>query len=530
MSILKAAQKGKLDSVKTAIESGEDVDARDAELLTPLMYAGLYAKQKVCNYLLAVGAKVNAVSKSDWTPLMYAAHGGNRKIVRMLLEAGAKVDARNDYGKTALIEAAFEGHDDVIVELLAAGADIDVVASNPPGATALSEAIRQGRESTAKLLISEGANLRIAETGVESVLVTAGHRGWTELALLAISAGADVNLSPRYGDTPLMAALRFSHADIVKALLLSGADLQIKNGQGDGVLKCMGAVSVDLADLVLSKLRLTKEEENQLFISGICEGNLPLLKFLRARGFSLPQGSLSYGALKGEEMVRFLLSEGVDPNEKDLHRRCPLQVAINYGDLTVTKLLILSGAKEHDLDELGSTALHVAAGAGHTEIVHWLIQQDAEVNALTKNGVSPLMLAAKTGNFQNAKALLSAGADLNLLDSSGVSALGYAAGKWEPSMETVELLLGLGADPNAGPESGRPIMQACSSGFFEERYSKPNSIEKDKLAPYIERLLRAGAKTQIKARGWGNEELTALEFARATRCPEVIEMLIQHGA
>ena len=49
---------------------------------------------------LRSGADVNAKDEDGWTALMYAAHNPNPEVVSVLLEAGADVDAKDKNGLT----------------------------------------------------------------------------------------------------------------------------------------------------------------------------------------------------------------------------------------------------------------------------------------------------------------------------------------------------------------------------------------------------------------------------------------------
>jgi len=72
-----------------------DVDSRDADGRTPLMYAILAEDPdlKMIDYLLNHGADVNAAEQAGWTPLHFAARDRKREIVEMLLARGALVDS-----------------------------------------------------------------------------------------------------------------------------------------------------------------------------------------------------------------------------------------------------------------------------------------------------------------------------------------------------------------------------------------------------------------------------------------------------
>jgi endonuclease YncB( thermonuclease family) len=73
--------------------------------------------------LLAGGADVNAPDAEELTPLHYAAFAGNAALVRLLLHHHANPGARDAFGFTPLHAAAREGHLEAARALVAAGAE-----------------------------------------------------------------------------------------------------------------------------------------------------------------------------------------------------------------------------------------------------------------------------------------------------------------------------------------------------------------------------------------------------------------------
>jgi ankyrin repeat protein len=81
-----------------------------------------------------------------------------------------------------------------------------------------------------------------------------------------------------------------------------------------------------------------------------------------------------------EQMVNFLLSQGDDPNQEDLH---------------------------------GATALHRAIDANHPACVIELLKHVADINRKDAYGVSPLFQAVQDNQIEMSALLLGYGADIN---------------------------------------------------------------------------------------------------------------------
>jgi ankyrin repeat protein len=102
------------------------VNARDGDDNTALSIAIKSRDPEWTGYLLDKGADPNlAAGRAGDTPLIIAARLGFDQAVEWLLGMGANVDATNKMGETALIAAVQQRQTQTVRRLLAAGADPD---------------------------------------------------------------------------------------------------------------------------------------------------------------------------------------------------------------------------------------------------------------------------------------------------------------------------------------------------------------------------------------------------------------------
>lgn len=131
----RAVQFGEADKISELMQSGLDVEARNARGFTPLHEAIWDGKQEIVKLLLEGGANVNApiTQGLDWTPLHEASRFGFNGIIDMLLEKGADINSRNTKGRTPLDIAEQYRQAGTVKHMVARGAktssEVRVVAS-----------------------------------------------------------------------------------------------------------------------------------------------------------------------------------------------------------------------------------------------------------------------------------------------------------------------------------------------------------------------------------------------------------------
>ena len=151
-----ACKVGNIDEVKRLIEQGVDVNARDSNGWTPLVFAAGSGHAEIADLLIDNNADVTSQTNEGRNALMYAAaYFGHTDIARILIDNDADIDAIDNKGLTALMLAARRGHIDTAGLLLNNGADIDTKCND--GMTALMYATDNGHTDIVDLLKESGA-------------------------------------------------------------------------------------------------------------------------------------------------------------------------------------------------------------------------------------------------------------------------------------------------------------------------------------------------------------------------------------
>jgi len=98
-----AVMHGKLDIAKRLLDFGADVNQRNNDGSTPLMWAGFPKgnPRQISEFLLNRGADIDAVNRDGCTALMIALHYYHFPKAELLVERGADIRIRNRLGKTA---------------------------------------------------------------------------------------------------------------------------------------------------------------------------------------------------------------------------------------------------------------------------------------------------------------------------------------------------------------------------------------------------------------------------------------------
>ena len=110
MEFFAAVESGDFQVVSKILRSDVDIDARNADGLTPLMIAVEVGHVEIVRELLSKGADVNArIGFYGITALTLASrHGSDSEIFQLLIQAGARKDIHDDRSRIPVIVTELE--------------------------------------------------------------------------------------------------------------------------------------------------------------------------------------------------------------------------------------------------------------------------------------------------------------------------------------------------------------------------------------------------------------------------------------
>ncbi|TYZ67149.1 hypothetical protein PybrP1_008412, partial [[Pythium] brassicae (nom. inval.)] len=239
-----------------------------------------------------------------------------------------------------MLDAAARGDASVVRSLLSAGGDgvaSLVQAADSDGRTVLAYAVGSGSVECVAALLQSGAEVDAADRRGRTPLMVAAS---FEVAAQLISSGAQTTATDRRGQTPL------HHT--VKAKRLEVADVLLRNGASD----------VNAKDCRFSAVSVCKPD---YFSEDIWGDELSV----RVRD----EGKF----LRGVKIIKLLLRNGADVNDKDKNGRTALSLAAHVARPDLIRTLLRNGASVNLTDDGGLSPLYHALELNQIEAFAQLI-------------------------------------------------------------------------------------------------------------------------------------------------------------
>ena len=221
-TLMEAARKENVEALRKLLNAGENVNARDYDGDTALIYAVRENTNEVVRFLIDSGGYVNeatleaAVERKDFDILrtilkkefdrdtlnrllsnIYS--DTNSGVIRMLTEAGADINHKNSYGKTLLMDSAEleNANPDFVKYLINMGANVNAI--DDYGKTPLMYAARDGSSSVVKVLLEAGAHVNTIDNSRKTALMYAAEKNTPDVVNVLLDAGAKIDMKDKDG-------------------------------------------------------------------------------------------------------------------------------------------------------------------------------------------------------------------------------------------------------------------------------------------------------------------------------------------
>jgi ankyrin repeat protein len=239
-----------------------------------------------------------------------AARSGDLTRVKLLIANGTDANtADTNGGRTPLHWAVKGNHIEVVRYLLESGADID--RGERAGKTALDFAAESGQIEMTQLLVDSGADVNKRDLiGGNSALWAAGL-GTPETLEILVKANADIEVKDINGLTPLAWAAQTGSTKSMEILIEAGAKVNVVDMlNGESIL--------------MRAARSGKVESVQLLLANNADTGIQT-----KMGASTLQIASEYG---NADIVKILVDSGLDPKAKDARGWNALDYANNRVD------------------------------------------------------------------------------------------------------------------------------------------------------------------------------------------------------
>ena len=418
---------------------------------SPVADAAMRSDVESVRSLLKHGADVNAAQGDGMTALHWAAVNGDVETAEILIYAGAGVDAQTRLGSyTPLHLASREGHAEVLKSLLAAGVDVNALTSTG-GVAALHFSAAAGDVEAIKALVKHGAELDKAESvWGHTPLIFAATKNRAEAVTVLLHSGADPVVSGRVID---IAARNEGDRVEQKARnerlgldAFPGSSAQGRGGRSrrDSVPDLPGAGALPV-------MRMTDWIGDYGGLTALTvaarDGNIEAAKALLAGGADINQvtagdhsSPLLMAAINGQfNIAMMLLERGADPNLVSESGDNPLFA-------TISRQWLPEGKFPH-------SSAHLQQQTTYLELMEALLEAGADVNARLEYNIWHMELGA------------------NLLRLDWVGATAFIRAAHALDVDAMKLLVRSGADPHIAikrPASRRGARDATSFNYQQD--------------------------------------------------------------
>ena len=294
----------------------------------------------------------------------------------------------------------------------------------------LQVAIELGYIDVAAKLLSDGADPDASAGKSKCPIVFALENEYFELAEQMLASGAEISIRDQKGWTPLIWAAIKGRKKVVEFLLDKGVDIHVCSNDGWNAIT--GAFFKNHTEIVQilteNGAKFGEKYKEAALLSAYEHGTMDVVKTLISDGVNVNvataegQPLIILAAARGDlTMIDLLLDAGADVNIRDTNGNPALVNSILNAQYKVAEHLVQNGASTNVKGPQWA-AIHLAALFGQTDLCKLLLDFGASVDQLGgENCSTALMLACKREHVETVRLLLKYGADSNRKNTEGSS-------------------------------------------------------------------------------------------------------------
>jgi len=478
-ALMYASKYGLLEVVQDLVENkNANIMIKDNNGDTALQCAIKSGRFGICKYLVHHNGNVNDYDNDGNSLLICATKAGYFSLVKFLIQNHADVNHQNNEGNTALHTAINQMlYMNSIRHLIINKADVNI--KNNRGETPLALAINNKFIKAINILLEHKADVNVIDNLNNSILTLAIGNDLSFMIVEAILAsGANINVKDANNNTPLRMAIKNGNINTLVRLINYGADINEMNEQGESVLDyAFSEEHIDIAKYLIRKGSIIDKKyyEELKHLNDNSQEIPNYFKNINNENddhFSINRKIRGYTTLmiscqnNFDNIISYLINQGVDINEKNEYHETALHHAIIGGHYDIVKLLIDHGADIHIKDDDNLTTLMYASREDKKDIVHLLLDRGAKINEKDNEQWTALMFATRNDHHEVVKLLLEHGAQIDILNKEQQNLLTLAAKGG--STKVIDTLIENGIDINdIGKSEVTPLKAAISENDMD---------------------------------------------------------------
>ena len=330
-----ACREGQADVVELLLKRHCSVNLNDKEMKTPLFVACEKARVDIVKMLINQDNCMMDVLDVEGNSLLHATCGKCVKPYQSYL-----------FKTQDMLYSTKNGRIEIIGILLGKSCDVNVL--NNEGQSVLHAACVYGDTEIVDILLRSNSNVNQCDKAKKTPLFIACKEGYTEIVDTLLRSNSNVNQCDKEKKTPLFIACEEEYIDIVTLLIESKCEIVNHSLNGQTVLHPVVKSLLD-SNYVCTRSFSLNYDDVMNIKSGVYELN------------DAGQSALHVACKKNyPEVVKFLLQNKFDVNQRDKLMKTPLILAVEGGHTKVVTMLVENKCDIDISDKDGRTALDIA--------------------------------------------------------------------------------------------------------------------------------------------------------------------------